>query len=43
MEKLTKKTKAIFLILAVVIIAGIMVVATTGFNVELKMKGLLIS
>lgn len=38
MEKLTKKTKAIFLILAVVIIAGIMVVATTGFNVELKMK-----
>ena len=38
MEKLTKKTKAICLILAVVIIAGIVVMTTVGFNVELSMK-----
>lgn len=38
MEKSTKKTKVICLILAVVIIAGIIVVATTGFNVELNMQ-----
>lgn len=38
MEKLTKKTKAICLILAIVIIAGIAVIATIGFNVELNMQ-----
>ena len=38
MNKLTKKTKAICLILAVVIIAGIVVMATVGFNIELRMK-----
>ena len=38
MEKLTKKTKAICLILAVVIIAGIVVMATAGFNLELSMQ-----
>ena len=38
MKKLTKKTKVICLILAVIIIAGIIVVATTGFNVELDMQ-----
>ena len=38
MEKLTKKTKAIFLILAVVIIAGIVVMDTVGFNIELSMQ-----
>ena len=38
MKKLTKKTKAICLILAVVIIAGIVVMATVGFNIELSMQ-----
>ena len=38
MNKLTKKTKAICLILAVVIIAGIVVMATVGFNIELSMQ-----
>lgn len=38
MEKLTKKTKAICLILAIVIIAGIVIMATIGFNIELSIK-----
>ena len=38
MKKLTNKTKAICLILAVVIIAGIAVIATMGFNIELNMQ-----
>lgn len=38
MKKLTKKTKVICLILAAVIIAGIIVTATVGFNVELNMQ-----
>lgn len=38
MKKSTKKTKAIYLILAVVIIIGIVVVTTIGFNIELSMK-----
>ncbi len=38
MKKLTKKIKAIFIILAIVIIAGIAVVATKGFNIELSMQ-----
>ena len=38
MKKLTKKTKVICLILAVVIIAGIVVMATVGFNIELSMQ-----
>lgn len=38
MEKLTKKNKLIILILAVIIIAGIVVAATIGFNFELGMQ-----
>lgn len=38
MGKLTKKTKVICLVLVVVIIAGIVVIATAGFNVELSMQ-----
>lgn len=38
MEKITNKTKVICLILAVVIITGIIVIATVGFNVELNLK-----
>lgn len=38
MEKLTIKTKSICIILAAVIIAGIIVITTVGFNVELNMK-----
>lgn len=38
MEKLTKKNKLIILILAVIIIAGIAVIATIGFNFELSMQ-----
>ena len=38
MEKLAKKNKLIILILAVIIIAGIVVAATIGFNFELGMQ-----
>lgn len=38
MKKLTKKMKLICIILAIVIIAGIAVVATMGFNIELNMQ-----
>lgn len=38
MGKLTKKIKVICLVLVVVIIAGIVVIATAGFNVELSMQ-----
>lgn len=38
MGKLTKKTNVICLVLVVVIIAGIVVIATAGFNVELSMQ-----
>lgn len=38
MEKLTKNTKIIILILAIVIIAGIAVIATMGFNFNLNMQ-----
>ena len=38
MEKLAKKNKLIILILAVIIITGIVVAATIGFNFELSMQ-----
>lgn len=38
MKKTTKKTKLICIVLAIVIIAGIAVVATMGFNIELNMQ-----
>lgn len=38
MKNITKKQKMIFIILAVIIIAGIAVISTIGFNLELKMQ-----
>ena len=38
MKNVTKKTKAIFIIFAIVIIAGITAIATMGFNTELSMQ-----
>lgn len=38
MKKTTKKTKLICIVLAIVIIAGIAVVATMGFNIQLDMQ-----
>ena len=38
MKNITKKQKIIFIILAVIIIAGIAVISTIGFNLELKMQ-----
>ena len=38
MKNITKKQKKIFIILAVIIIAGIAVISTIGFNLELKMQ-----
>ena len=38
MKNITKKQKMNFIILAVIIIAGIAVISTIGFNLELKMQ-----